>query len=180
MKKLISIVLCLILIFSMIPSAYAVTPKKSGHSDIYNNIVNALKEYNLEYSTDERGEDEDEHIEITVTDEDIDLENFSTIVLDLYVNKEYNRVNLFNYYVIEYDENISVKDYNRLLEAVNDANYDFNYVKFYADEEYCSVDAQFTSYVRADSAGEIVIDMISAITLIVDSAYDTLSDFDIS
>lgn len=179
MKKLISSLLCAVLLFTMAPGASASVAKKSTDepSQLMKAILTALDQEKIEYELEEREKDEDEHLTLYYESEELD--SFYGFDIDLFVNEEYNRVQLLLFYLLEYDEKMDSKEYTQMLEDINQANLDYNYVKLYSDKEYSSIDAEFSCYVTPTTAGKIAMQMIDTISLVCDAAYtETLYVYD--
>lgn len=162
MKRILSLslVLCLILCFS--PSAFAVSPQ----FDLTKEITDTLDEEHVRYTLAGLTEDgAEEFLYVTYTGDYLD-----TIEVDIFVSEEYDSVQMYCFAYVEYNPS----DYINILHAVNQMNKEYNYVKFFCDEDSNTVSACYDGFLIDGVAGALAYEMLGSIVTIADEAYNDI------
>lgn len=122
-------------------------------------IYATMKEHNLECGIEAREESSVLHIGINTE---------KTSFEALYISRsEKNDVALRIYNLLRFPE----EKLDAMLEAVNDANYRFRFVKFSIDVKNCSVDAAFDFTLAGENLGECAYEMLMRCAGIIDECY---------
>ena len=166
MKKIISLAIVLVLIVTAIPSQSFAADCRYATTQ---NFLNYLDNRGITYTLKGLDSDDDEVVTIEYTGN-----NKSSIETRWYFDNDPVRVEVKVWYVIKY----SVKDYYYVLEAVNQINSDYRYVKFFADISDNSVTAQFDMPISANNAGEMCYDVLRRMINLIDDAYLSLRKYD--
>lgn len=168
MKKLVSFVIVLVLFVSIVPlQSLAVNCQYSTTQS----FLDYLDMKNVRYTWQGLDSDDDEKIEVTYTGD-----NMETIRTVWYFDNNPVRVGVRVWNII----NFSVKDYYYVLEAVNNVNADYRYIKFYVDTTDNTVTAKFDMPISATNAGELCYDILQRTINIVDDVYAELSEYDMA
>lgn len=168
MKKLISAVLCVVLMLTIIPACYAETPA----FDLTKSIMDEFDDDGYKYTFHGYQDDDKEVEKITIS---FSGDYIDSMKFTIFVKESTNRISILCYDVISYND----KDFSKVLRAVNRLNYDYNFAKFYCDDTDDTVTAEWVGYGYKDTAGEMVGDIIHMLGTIIDEAYnDVLGTFD--
>ena len=164
MKKLIALLMTVLMVLAMTTPALAVGATFANTSS----FLDVMDEKGFIYTL--VGVDEDGDEKVTV--EDV-CENFSATIR-LYFSPENDLVDLYTWEIIAFDD----EDLADVLLAVNQANCDYRYVRFYVDMSDNTVSADMNVIVREDeNAGEIVLEAAGHMANIMDEVYETLASY---
>ncbi len=164
-RKLFAALLVLCLFLSLSCPAFAVSARYGPTRAFLKVLDRESHKYNY------MGIDEDDREQVNVT---FSGDNLDRIPVEIYFDSELDDVSMRSWRVINFDRS----DLDEILEAVNQANCDYKFVKFVVDEEDLSVDAEIDCPLRDDeNAGEIAYDALYYIILIIDEAYPSLRVF---
>ncbi len=165
-RKLFAILLVLCLFFSLSVSAFAANAQYNPTKAFLKVLERETHKYNY-MGIDEEN---DEQVNVTFTGDNVDR-----IDVEIYFDEDLDSVSMRSWRVISFKE----ADLADVLEAVNQVNGDYKYVKFVVDEDDLSVDAEIDCPLRDDeNAGEIAYDALYYIVMIIDAAYPDFQEFE--
>ena len=164
-KTVLAFILVLALILSLGVSAFAAKGSKAAYATTAA-FLKELDKEDIEYTNNGIDEDEDEYISFTLSGDNMDRIDF-----DIYFDKDLDKVSMYVWKVIEYDE----RDFNDVLELVNDLNSDYIYVRFWVNTDFNVVTAEVNVPLRdCKEAGELAMDAFDALYYITDMTYPEL------
>ncbi len=115
-------------------------------------------------------DDDDEHVVAYFTGEAL-----GDAVVHIYFRPDLDEVNMRCWDIITFDDD----DYSDVLEAVNELNNDYKFVKFTLDTSDNTVSAEMDSFLRQGAeSGEIAYDSLIAVEFLANVAYEELSVYD--
>ena len=126
---------------------------------------------------------EDEDYELVGVDDDDDEdvvayfegETLGDAVVHIFFNPDLDEVDMRCWDIITFAD----KDYNDVLEAVNDLNNEYKFVKFTLDTSDNTVSAEMDAFLRqGEESGEIAYDVLTAIEYLSNVAYEELQEYD--
>ena len=161
MKKLISALLAAILCTCMMIPAMAAEPTFESTK----NFIAVLDENDLAYTYRGMISTGEEHIVMENEDE-----NFA-YTINLYFNADGDCVNVFVWYIIEFED----EDFTGVLRVVNELNSAYKYTRFYIDESDNTVTCAMNIIVLdEDASGDIVLEALLRMASILKHAYPQL------
>lgn len=163
MKKLISILLIAVLMFSCVPFASAAS-KTSCEYDATQNFVNALEKNKIKYSYEGMDKDDNEWVEIVYEDDD-----FDTITVNVFFQKN-GTVCYRIWNVVDFSSGL-----NFAYKVCNDLNAAYKYAKFVIDTSDNSLTVENDMELTAEAdCGEACVEMMRDLLGIIDEARDTI------
>ena len=161
-SKFLALALCLCLLATTVPSAYAV----SAELDYTKNICKSLDKADIIYTL--YGVDDEGTIEYI----DTQYEGDNMPLIDLFVacDSVYNEITVYSFGIIEYDPD----DYAtvlRVCNALNSANFYPTYICEYDDNE---IYASMMVSAPTKYSGDILLDTIDKMAYALDCDYPTL------
>lgn len=161
-KQLINIFIVLVLVVSLSASAFAATPQyKSTEA-----FIKMMDENQYEYDFFERDEAVNEEMIMT----DFEGDYLDNIEITAFFPDTEDEMFLYSFDVIEFEK----ADYSKVLEAVNQLNYDNDYVCFYVEKNENVVSAVWSVLLGEKDAKEIADIALHTFLTVVDDSYETL------
>ena len=161
-KQLISIFIVLVLALSLSTSAFAAAPQyKSTES-----FVKMMDENQYEYDFFEREKSGDDEMIIT----DFEGDYLDNIEITAFFPDTEDEVLLYSFDVIKFDK----ADYSKVLEAVNQFNYDNYYGSLFVDKNDNTVSAVWSVLLGEKDAKEIADIAFHTFLTVVDDSYESL------
>ena len=165
-KQLTSIFTVLILVLSLSTSAFAAAPQyKSTES-----FIKMMDENQYEYDFFERENAGDDEMIIT----DFEGDYLDNIEITAFFPDTEDEVTIFSFDVIEFDKS----DLSKVLEAVNQLNYDNYYGCFYVDKNDNTVSAFWSVLLGKKDAKEIADIALHTFLTVVDDSYESLKSLE--
>ena len=165
-KQLTSIFTVLILVLSLSTSAFAAAPQyKSTES-----FIKMMDENQYEYDFFERENAGDDEMIIT----DFEGDYLDNIEITAFFPDTEDEVTIFSFDVIEFDKS----DLSKVLEAVNQLNYDNYYGCFYVDKNDNTVSAFWSVLLGEKDAKEIADIALHTFLTVVDDSYESLKSLE--
>ncbi len=163
MKKLLAVLLSAILCLTAV-SAWAA--EYANTTD----FCHMLDDYGIQYTLSGVDSDGDELVLIDNSDS-----NGHEYTINVYFTEDNELIFMRVYYFISYD----VTDYTAVALACNELNYNYKYVKIYADQSDNTVTADLDLIVRkGQSIGDIAMDGLSYLAQILEKSYQVLGQYD--
>lgn len=168
MKKVIVFLLTLsLLTAALIAPAFAVSPKYENTRA----FLELLDANDIMYTL--IGVDDDGDEKVTIDNRSDAIPKGYTI--RLFFSEENDEVSLRVWNLVDFDaDNLGL-----VLKAVNQANYDYKYVRFYVDESDYSITASIDDVVRANTdTADIILDSLLDLVDVMDVVYPSISIFE--
>ncbi len=165
MKKGLSLVLAMLMLFS-VTSAFAVDATYKTTQE----FLAAMDSRDLSYTY--VGMDNSDNEKVTTK---FGLgETDKTAEYRLFFDEEQDEVAIRLWNVIKFDPSNRAK----VIDAVNEANEAWKFVRFYIDDDTNSVDAAIDTILPTSGSGDITVQMLGLMISVVDAAYPSLSVYD--
>ena len=162
-KKMISIFTVLVLVLSLSITAFAAAPQyKSTEA-----FIKMMDENQYEYDFFEREKAGDDEMIITEFEGDY----LDSIEIAAFFPDTEDEMFLYSFDVIEFKES----DYSKVLETVNQLNYDNSYGCFYVDKSDNTVCAVWSVLLGEKDAKEIADIAFHTFLSVVDDSYESLA-----
>lgn len=162
-KRLIALALAMMTLFLACP-ALAATPDYTTTAD----FMAALDAAEIKYTFAGTDSDGDELVTVeNVTDE------YGDVTFRFYFGEDEDDVSMRVWNVIDFEE----ADRAQVLEACNQANYDYRFVTFYVDDSDNSVTMSYDAYLPAADSGELCVGILQMAHSILKLVYPTLADY---
>ena len=165
MKKVLALVLALLFVIGACSSVCAQTATlKSTQAFIDELDLMGIK-YNM------KGLDANGNEVVTVTNKEDDG---YTYTVTFFFDESGERLSIRIWNVIEYNE----LDFTKVLRACNSLNYQYKYLKFYADETDNTVTAAMDQIYCDGDAGDVAIEVLFRSVNIMNDGYEVLAPYD--
>lgn len=162
-KRLIALAVAMMTLFLACP-ALAATPDYTTTAD----FLAAMDEVDIKYTFAGTDSDKDEVVTVENT-----TDEYGDVTFRFYFSEDQDDVSMRVWNVIDFEEADRVK----VLEACNQANYDYRFVTFYVDDNDNSVTLSYDAYLPARASGDICVSVLQTAHSILKLVYPTLAEF---